>query len=100
VLMGNFNQLLFFTGVVVWLFFGFVTIGLIILRHKFPDLNRPYKVWFYPWLPILFFVICMALFVNTIVTFPYESLIGLCLTMSGIPIFILTRKRLNNNSTP
>lgn len=92
IVWGSFSKLLFFTGVVVWLFFALAVAGLFVLRFKFPHIERPFKVWGYPIIPAIFILICLALFINTIVFYPFESCMGLCLTMSGIFIFILSRK--------
>lgn len=93
VLLGTFNKLLFFTGVSVWLFFALATSGLFILRYKFPNIERPYKVWGYPAIPAVFILVCTALFINTIICSPFESIVGLCLTMTGIPIFIISQRK-------
>jgi APA family basic amino acid/polyamine antiporter len=93
IIWGTFNKLLFFTGVVVWLFFSLAVAGLFVLRYKFPQIERPFKVWGYPVIPAIFILICVALFINTIVFYPVESFIGLCLMMSGIPIFIFSQRR-------
>jgi APA family basic amino acid/polyamine antiporter len=93
IILGTFNGLLFFTGVLVWLFFMLVTGGLFILRRKFPDIERPYKVWGYPFLPAIFILICAALFIDTIIFYPFQSLMGLCILGSGIPMFMISRKK-------
>jgi APA family basic amino acid/polyamine antiporter len=90
--LGSFNKLLFFTGIAVWLFFALVGGGLFILRYKFSDIERPYKVWFFPLVPIIFIVVCIALFVNTLFNYTSQSIIGLCLVVSGIPVFIVSQK--------
>lgn len=92
IMWGNFNRLLFFTGAAVWLFFSLVVGGLFILRYKFPRIERPYKVVGYPIIPAVFILICIVLFINTILFFPIESLIGLCLMISGIPLFIISQR--------
>jgi APA family basic amino acid/polyamine antiporter len=90
---GTFNKLLFFTSLVVWLFFALVVGGLFILRAKFPDRERPFKVYFYPLVPIIFILICSALFINTIICFPMESCIGLGIMACGIPIYLFSERR-------
>jgi amino acid transporter len=93
IILGTFNKLLFFTGILVWLFFALTVGGLFILRYKFPNIQRPHKVWGYPFIPLIFIVICMALVIDTIVFYPLQSLIGLCILMSGIPVFIISHKK-------
>jgi len=96
VLLGSFNELLFFTGLSVWLFFALAVSGIFILRRKFPDTERPCRVWGYPATPILFILVCAALSVNTIVYSPMESLIGLGLTLSGLGVFFISQKCTQN----
>lgn len=97
VVLGQFRTLLFFTGILAWFFFAAVVTGLFVLRKKFPDLKRPYKVWGYPYVPGIFIFICIILFLNTMVFKPLPSLAGLCLFASGIPVYMvsqyLSRKR-------
>ena len=90
VLVGTFEKLLFFTGGAVWLFFALVGGSLIILRRKFPKIERPYSVPLYPWVPLLFIFICSALFLNTIIFYPLQSFIGLAIVLAGIPVFMVS----------
>jgi APA family basic amino acid/polyamine antiporter len=59
-----------------------------------PDAHRPYKVWGYPVVPIIFILFCLFLFFNTIITRPREAAIGIVLILSGIPVYLLLQKRL------
>jgi len=92
ILWGTFNKLLFFTGILVWLFFALVVAGLFILRRRFPDMQRPYKVWGYPVTPSLFILISIALVINTLISYTTPSLIGLGLLASGIPVYFISRR--------
>ena len=89
--LGTFAKLLFFTGVLVWLFFALAAAGIFILRRKFPAIERPYKVWGYPATPVIFILVCAILFVNTIVFNPVPSVVGLCLLASGIPVYFVSK---------
>jgi amino acid transporter len=53
------------------------------LRKKFPDVERPYRAWLYPWSLITILVIYSAFFVITIITAFLPSLAGLFLTATG-----------------
>jgi APA family basic amino acid/polyamine antiporter len=91
VILGSFDRLLFFTGIAVWLFFAFTTACVFIFRKNYPDLERPFVVPFYPWLPGLFILSCLGLCFNTLVTYPQQSLWGLGLVATGAPIFWLSQ---------
>lgn len=93
IFLGAFNKLLFFTGILVWLFFGLAGIGLFILRRRYPGIKRPYMAWGYPFTPAIFILICGALFINTFIFSAWPSLFGLLLMASGIPVYIVSRKK-------
>ena len=83
---------MFFTGVLIWLFFGLVGVSIFILRRKYPDIKRPVKVWGYPLIPVIFTMVCMWLVVNTVIHHPMSSLLGICLMLSGVPVYLLSKK--------
>jgi APA family basic amino acid/polyamine antiporter len=91
VLLGSFDRLLFFTGIVVWLFFALVVASLFVFRKRFPEMARPFVVPFYPVLPAVFVAVCLGLSTNTLCTYPEQSLFGLGLVATGIPVFYLSQ---------
>jgi len=93
---GSFNKLLFFTGILVWLFFALAVFGIFILRRKFPKKERPHKVWGYPVVPIAFILICIVLFLNTLISYPVQSIIGLLILLSGLPVYLFSKKLKEN----
>lgn len=44
--------------------------SVIVLRKKYPDMNRPYKVWFYPFSVYLIVLIMIGLCLNTLLEDP------------------------------
>ena len=62
------------------------------LPRKFFDVRRPYRVWGYPVIPAIFAVVYQALCANTLVFYTPQSLAGLSLLISGIPVYILSQK--------
>jgi APA family basic amino acid/polyamine antiporter len=48
------------------IFYGLVTAGVFVLRKKQPNAERPYRVWGYPVVPILFLLVTTLLLVMTI----------------------------------
>jgi APA family basic amino acid/polyamine antiporter len=63
-----------------------------VLRRRFPDVERPYKVFGYPWVPMLFILASILLIGNTLVGKPVESLIGLVFIAAGIPAYLWWRR--------
>ena len=93
VLSGTFDQLTDMIIFAVFIFYGATSLGVIILRYKMPDAHRPYKVWGYPVVPIVFILFCIGLFINTVVTRPREAAIGMTLILAGIPVFLYLQRK-------
>ncbi len=91
ILLGTFERLLFFTGIAVWLFFALVVASVFVFRIRNPAIRRPFVVPLYPWLPACFIFVCVSLCLNTLWIYPRESLLGLALVASGIPVFCLSQ---------
>jgi APA family basic amino acid/polyamine antiporter len=78
----------------VWIFFALMAIALILLRLKEPGLPRPYRVWGYPWTPLIFLSAAVALTVNLWMIRPVRSSLGLVVILSGIPFYYRWKKRI------
>jgi basic amino acid/polyamine antiporter, APA family len=87
VLSGSFDQLTDMLIFASFIFYGAIAVGVFVLRVKMPEAHRPYKVWGYPVVPILFILFCIVLIGITIVTKPREALLGLSLMLSGVPLY-------------
>ena len=80
-----------------WIAYLLGAIGLFILRKKMPDANRPYKVFGYPYVPLLFILFASFYVVSTIVndinnyvngTVPViNSVFGLAIIAAGAPLY-------------
>jgi amino acid transporter len=55
----GFSALVNFTTPVFWIFFCLVSIAVIVLRFRRPELERPFRVPFYPILPLIFCLSCL-----------------------------------------
>ena len=86
---GSYEQLYTYVIFAGWIFYGAATVAVVVLRRREPSLERPYRVWGYPILPILFALAALAIVGNTLATKPRESLIGLALVLAGLPIYFL-----------
>ncbi|KAH0950739.1 hypothetical protein HN011_002371 [Eciton burchellii] len=59
--------------------------GILFLRLKKPNMERPIKVPL--WIPILFVLLCAFLVIVPCYSRPFEVIMGLLITMSGIPAY-------------
>ncbi|XP_070553168.1 cystine/glutamate transporter-like [Ptychodera flava] len=69
-----------------WLFYAVVTVGLVYLRWKRPDLNRTFKVPLV--VPILFSLAVFYLSITAIIAAPVETGIGLAIILTGVPVYL------------
>lgn len=97
-LTGTFEELYSLFVFAVWIFFALVAIALMRLRRKEPNLNRAYRVWGYPWTPLIFLTAAVALTINLWMTRPVRSSSGMLVILAGIPFFYRWRSRLGNQS--
>jgi len=88
VLTGSFDQLTDMLVFAAFIFYGLGAFGLFILRQKMKEVPRPYKVFGYPFVPLVFVIFCAVLVVVSVYEKPRESAIGLALILSGIPVYL------------
>ena len=94
---------------VVWVFNLMLVAGVIILRKRMPEAERPYKVWGYPWIPIIViifnaFYLVMTMYnditnYNTGKSATINSVIGLVLTAIGIPLYFYFRRKYKKDNS-
>ena len=65
-----------------WLFLGLAAAAVIVLRRKAPELERPYRTWGYPLVPLAFIAGCCALTLSLWLARPLRSTIGLVLILA------------------
>jgi APA family basic amino acid/polyamine antiporter len=94
-LTGTYEQLYTYVVFVLLFFYIATAAAVIVLRKKQPELERPYKVWGYPVVPALFALSMMWIMLNTVVEKPTESIIGIFLVLTGIPVYFYWHKRNN-----
>jgi APA family basic amino acid/polyamine antiporter len=84
---GTFDQLTDYVVFAGWIFYASTTSAVFVLRKKMPEAPRPYKTVGYPIVPVLFILVAIWLLINTLITTPVESLLGLILISFGMPIY-------------
>jgi APA family basic amino acid/polyamine antiporter len=89
---GTFQTVLIYTQFSLLLSSFLTVLGLIVLRFREPNLERPYKVWGYPVTPILFLAITLWMMTFVVLEKPKESLLGLITVLAGLIIFFFSRE--------
>jgi len=96
---GSYETLLDYALFALWLSYGLMVAGVIILRRKQPNLARPYRMWGYPVTPVLFLAITAWFLVNMLRTRPVPSLAGLLLIATGIPVYFAWARHRDRNES-
>jgi APA family basic amino acid/polyamine antiporter len=91
-LTGTYSDLLTLTAFSSLLFNVLTVAGLFVLRRRRPDLPRPYRVWGYPVVPLLFVAVALFFLVYMPVADPRNTGLGLLLTAAGIPAYLYWRR--------
>lgn len=93
-LSGHYDELTTMVVFPSWILYGMTAASVIVLRRKRPNLDRPYRVLGYPWVPVLFIFVAVALLYSTLLTSPRESGIGLVIILAGLPYYFHGKRRL------
>ncbi len=95
-LSGSFDTLTDYVVFGSWIFYALVTSSIFIYRRKFPGLERPYRAFGYPVIPIVFLFVAGWLLINTMMTAPKESFTGIILIILGLPVYYYLTKIRNH----
>jgi basic amino acid/polyamine antiporter, APA family len=90
---GNvYTQLLEYIVSADLIFYVLMVAAVILLRRKAPQAERPYRMWGYPFVPVMSILLAALLIVDLAWIAPATSGIGILIVLSGVPIYFLWRK--------
>lgn len=93
VMSGSFDTITDYVIFGAYLFYLLGAYGVFVLRKKMPNAERPYKVWGYPYTPIIFIVFSFLFLANTIVSDTSNAMMGLILIAAGLPMYFFWKYR-------
>lgn len=96
-LSGQYGDLLDMISFVVVLFYVLTILGIFVLRMKRPDIERPYKAFAYPVLPVIYIILGLTFCFFLITMKPLYAGIGLGIVLLGIPVYYIAAA--NQNKT-
>jgi amino acid transporter len=78
----------------IWPFYALGVAAVFVLRRKRPDLERPYRAWGYPVVPVLFLLSALYLLGNYLVSEPALFLADVGgVVVTGIPVYLWWARR-------
>jgi APA family basic amino acid/polyamine antiporter len=93
-LTGQYGQLLDFVVSIVLLFYILTIWGIFRLRSKFPDIERPYKAFGFPYLQ-WFYLACTSLLLVLLFIAKWETCSwGLLIVASGLPVYEFFKRKI------
>ncbi len=89
---GTYNQLLDYVMFAAIIFY-ILTIGSVfMLRKKRPDVERPYKAFGYPVLPLIYILVCFLIIIVLLIEKPDFTWPGLIIVLTGVPVYYLWKR--------
>ncbi len=90
---GSYDQLITYVVFASFVFYGMSAAAVFLLRKRDPNALRPYETWGYPVTPAIFIAFAIFLVVYSIIEDPRDSLIGAGIVLSGVPAYMIWRKK-------
>ncbi|MBZ5598822.1 MAG: amino acid permease [Acidobacteriia bacterium] len=84
---GNFRQLFSLAIFTEWLFYMIAGSTIFVFRTRDPQAARPYRVWGYPIVPVLFVIASAVLLYYTFTDNLRNSALGTLVILAGAPVF-------------
>jgi amino acid transporter len=88
----NFEQLTEAFVLGIWPFLALAVAGVLVLRRARPELARPYRIPWYPVVPLVFVSGTLWVVGSALVARPMTTLAGMALTLAGLPVYALWRR--------
>jgi basic amino acid/polyamine antiporter, APA family len=92
-LSGTYGDLLDYLVFGTLIFLAVTTMSVIVLRKKDPNAERPYKVPFYPFTPIIYVIIASVICLILLYTKTENAGRGLLLILAGLPLYFYFKKK-------
>lgn len=86
---GGFRAMVEFTSPIFWLFFLLTGLALFVLRRREPDIERPFRVPFYPVLPLLFCAMCTYMLYSSLSYVSSQTLGGFNAAWIGVGVLAI-----------
>jgi len=87
ILTSSFDAVIYYIGFTLSLSSFLTVLGVFVLRYKKPELERPYKVWGYPFTPAIYLLVTGWMLVFVLKDRPMESLASLGTIAFGLILY-------------
>jgi len=84
--LNQLTTLVTFSGLI---FNGLIFVSIYLFRKREPNMERPYKVWGYPFTPGIAALVMLGMILNTFYTNSNTSLLGLAVTVGSLVLYYI-----------
>jgi len=89
---GGFSTMVDYLAPVFWFFLSLSALAVVVLRVRYPDVPRPFRVPGYPLTPILFFLSCLYTLYASLAYVQIGALVGVAVLSLGGVLLLFQRK--------
>jgi APA family basic amino acid/polyamine antiporter len=97
---GTYEQLFTYVIFAAFVFYALTALAVVVLRRTRPDAPRPYRVFGYPYVPIIFVLGSAWFLVNTLMEEPVEAGWGAVMLAVGVPVYWFWKRRAAPGTSP
>ncbi len=90
---GTYEQLFTYVIFAAFVFYALAAFAVVVLRRTMPDAPRPYRVFGYPYVPMVFVLGSVWFLANTLMEEPREAGFGTLMLAAGVPVYWFWRRR-------
>jgi amino acid transporter len=76
----------------IWPFYALAVAAVLVLRKRRPELERPYKTWGYPLVPLAFLLAALYLLGNYAVRESWKFVLDVGIVLTGVPVYWFWRR--------
>ncbi|MPM87546.1 Serine/threonine exchanger SteT [bioreactor metagenome] len=96
-LVGDPDRLTDIAMFIIQVFYIFAFVAVFILRSRYPQSEKTYRVPLYPLIPVIAIIGAVYIVGSTLFNNPTDTMYALAITGAGIPVYVyLTKKTVND----
>jgi amino acid transporter len=88
---GGFATMVDYLSPVYWLFLTMSGVSLLVLRRRYPDAERPFRVPLYPYLPLVFIASSVYVFWSSVAYVRTGAMVGVAVLAAGAVLLFVLR---------
>lgn len=74
-------------------FYALMVAAVIVLRKKMPNIERPYKTFGYPIVPLIYIILATLIILDLAYLAPFTSGMGYLFVLAGIPVYFFWKRQ-------